>query len=238
MNNTCPQPGCGAVYNVTPQHIGRRMNCKRCGTALMVTVDGIQFADALPAGGPLAAAAAQEDEALQQTPSQRLRSLGGGFAFPNIFAKLPDLPTWFFGAGAFIVIIFMFFPLIDQAKVTRRQGAITEGENREKRLEREHKEKKEPSAKDEETRSKARENWKKERVTLEESVEAAQVSQQTAGYWYRWGMMFGFLLLAAAALSYLNPEQPTIRRVVGAIVIVAEVLLIFIVFVFGSVRFL
>jgi hypothetical protein len=41
-------------------------------------------------------------------------------------------------------------------------------------------------------------------------------------------MMIGFLFLAAAALGYLTPNQPPIRRVVGAIVIVAEVLLIFI----------
>ncbi len=38
-------------------------------------------------------------------------------------------------------------------------------------------------------------------------------------------------VLAAAAVGYLRPVQPPIRRVVGAIVIVAEVLLIFIKFV-------
>ena len=47
-------------------------------------------------------------------------------------------------------------------------------------------------------------------------------------------MMAGFLFLAVAALGYLSPKQPPIRRVVGAVVIVAEVLLVFIKFVFST----
>ena len=50
-------------------------------------------------------------------------------------------------------------------------------------------------------------------------------------YWYEWGMMWGFLFLGYASLGYLTPNQPTIRRVVGSIVLCAMILLIFIRFV-------
>jgi hypothetical protein len=87
--------------------------------------------------------------------------------------------------------------------------------------------KKEVSPADEELRKKGREGWLKQKERLQDDVEELTVSADRSGYWYTWGMLLGFLFLAFAALGYLNPAQPTIRRVVGAIVIVAEVLLIF-----------
>ncbi len=46
MNNICP--GCGAGYNVTPQHVGRQLACKKCGAMLVVKVDGLHLATAEP----------------------------------------------------------------------------------------------------------------------------------------------------------------------------------------------
>ncbi len=48
MNNICP--GCGAGYNVTPQHVGRQLACKKCGAMLVVKTDGLHLATAEPVG--------------------------------------------------------------------------------------------------------------------------------------------------------------------------------------------
>ncbi len=45
MNNMCP--GCGAVYGVAAQHVGRRFSCKKCGVALVVQESGLQRDDEL-----------------------------------------------------------------------------------------------------------------------------------------------------------------------------------------------
>ena len=50
-----------------------------------------------------------------------------------------------------------------------------------------------------------------------------------------WGMMFGFVALSVASIGFLSPSQTRVRRVVGAIVISAMLLLVFIAFVIGSV---
>jgi hypothetical protein len=206
----------------------------------------LQLADA-PAGEPLGVpgpadvpAARGSDPGTvfgapaEETFPRRVRRDGRGFNFQGAFARLLDIPTLVFGAGAFFVILFLFLPLIDKAKVSRRQALIQAGNNRQERLDRLLQEKEDASSEEKERRKKEREAWEKEKVAMQEDIEDAKVSTMTSVYWYRYGMMFGFLLLAFAALAYLNPSQPTIRRVVGAIVIVAQVLLVFIVFVFSS----
>ena len=83
-------------------------------------------------------------------------------------------------------------------------------------------------AKEEETRNKAHKHWEDvELPKLQDKVDEARESAKTWRYWYDWGMMWGFLFLALAALGYLTPQQPTIRRVVGAIIFCAMMLLIF-----------
>jgi hypothetical protein len=228
MNANCPN--CDAVYTISPQHVGRQVTCRKCSSALVIAADGLHLADV-----PEAAVVDDEEaEGEAAAPQARKRSRGpaglGGLA--DFLGEGIDIPTLLFGAGAFLVILFLFFPLIDQAKVNRRQGALQEGEQRELRRDREFNEKKAKGDKvDEEARKKQREAWEKEKINLQDDIEDAKISTLRAPYWYRWGMMFGFLLLAVAALGYLSPGQPTIRRVTGCIVIVAEVLLIFVVFV-------
>src|SRR5205085_649939 len=101
------------------------------------------------------------------------------------------------------------------------------GQLREDRMERELKQKKDVTIADEELRKKSKENWAKKKESLQDEAEELALDALQSGYGYTWGMMLGFLFLAAAALAYLTPGQPVIRRVVGAIVLVAEVLLIF-----------
>jgi hypothetical protein len=229
MNASCPQ--CGAVYAISPQHVGRQLTCRKCSSTLVVAADGLHLVGVPEAALVDEIAEAVNEEASPPEPRKRSRGQSPFGALTNAFGKGIDIPTVLFGGGAFLVIVFMFFPLIDQAKVNRRQAALTEGERRERRREREFNEKKDKNDKDEDLRKKQREAWEKERKTLQDDIDDTQTAVLRAPYWYRWGMMFGFMLLAAASLGYLSPTQPLIRRITGCIIIVAEVVLIFIVFV-------
>ena len=46
MQFSCPNPGCGAVYNVATNRVGMRVNCKKCGAALIMGEHGLEMADA------------------------------------------------------------------------------------------------------------------------------------------------------------------------------------------------
>ncbi|HKB34874.1 MAG TPA: hypothetical protein VKD72_00375, partial [Gemmataceae bacterium] len=50
MQNTCPNPTCGAMYNLTPQHVGRSFACKKCGSTLVVSAAGLELAGTQPVG--------------------------------------------------------------------------------------------------------------------------------------------------------------------------------------------
>ncbi len=54
MKNTCPQ--CSTAYNVTAAAIGRKVTCKNCNSALVVTEAGLEYQNA-PAPRPAAAPA-------------------------------------------------------------------------------------------------------------------------------------------------------------------------------------
>lgn len=222
MNKQCP--GCQTAYNVSSADVGREFPCFKCNAALVVHKDGIRLANA---PGPQAQVTAIPAGSASQP--ETASDVGNGWR--RWRGRFGDVATWTFGVGAFLVIIFLFFPLINQAKVARAKAAVQAGQLREDRMERELKQKKDVTPADEELRKKARDNWAKQKDRLSEDADELGLEARQSDYWYTWGMMFGFLFLAAAALAYLNPAQPTIRRVVGAIVIIAEVLLIFIKFV-------
>ena len=138
-----------------------------------------------------------------------------------------DTPTWLFGSGAFLVIFYLFLPLIDQAKVRRREALVIAGDVREARLEAELKKKDKATDEEKARRQQQKEAWERQKSVLEEDVEAAEIAQRRAGYWYRYGTMLGFLLLAFGSLGYLDPRQPLVRRILGCVVLVAILLSIF-----------
>lgn len=226
MKNMCP--GCGTVYNVTSAHVGRQITCQKCNASLVVDPEGIRLADGTGAQG--------NDVA---TSAARRRTRMGNRALQGLWGRITqDVPTFLFGLGAVFIILFLFNPLIDSAKLARVQAALTGGENR---LQREIREMRTPepgktlSADEmkriEEEVKKKQEAWDKDKKELTADVEDRRMSNERAKYFYMWGMMLGFLFLAIAALGYLSPRQSTARRVVGSIVICAEVILIFIAFV-------
>ena len=241
MQNTCPNPGCGAMYNLTAQHVGRSFVCKKCGATLLVTNDGLEVAGGTPGVEPVAPSA--EDP----TPMRRQTRMGAGpgAAFRQYWDRVrADASTWLFGLGAFFTIICLFFPLLDSAKVDRRRVKVEAGDRRETRLNDLQRKRQggqggqgdqAQAEKEDKARKDANKKWLEvEKPKLQEEVDDAMDSARTWRYWYDWGMMWGFLFLAFAALGYLTPTQPTIRRVVGSILICAMMLLIFIRFVLAS----
>lgn len=252
MNNLCPT--CGALYNVRPKDAGRRVRCKKCGSALSVTDAGLVLdgpAEApgasAPADNPFADVGAApprrsrdrhrdrdrpgdkgrpEDE---DRPRRGARPGGGllaGFDPVRTFKDVGGFPTALFAAGAFLVIVFLFQPLIGLAKVAGRQAdveaAALDHKARLKRLERDNQTSKIPDAEKE---------YDRRRDELVDRVDTARVGNAQGAYWDRWGMMLGFLALMAGSVGFLSPAQPTVRRVVGAVVVTAQVVLVFIYFV-------
>jgi hypothetical protein len=163
--------------------------------------------------------------------------------------QLMAIFTWCFGIGAWLVIIFLFLPLIDQAKVVQRRAAVREGDRRAQRkdeeLTRKAREKtpfppeNKDEAKNEEfkrsQRDRERKQWENEKAELQELVDRAEYRAQVSYYWYEWGMLAGYLILAVGAIGFLHPSQTTTRRVVGGVVIAAQVLLVFVAFVITAV---
>lgn len=223
MNKLCP--GCNTAYNIAAPDVGREFSCFKCNAALVVRKDGIRLANA-PAAPVAADTGSPADE-----PETSDVPAGEPNGFRRLTGRFGDVATWLFGIGAFLVILFLFFPLINQAKLARAKAAIQAGQLRDDRMERELKQKiqdkKDVGIADEELRKKAREAWTKQKERMQADLDELELDVKQSDYGYTWGMMFGFLFLAAAALGYLTPTQPPIRRVVGSIVIVAEVLLIF-----------
>jgi hypothetical protein len=130
-----------------------------------------------------------------------------------------------FGVGAFLAIVFTFMPLISQAKVASRKADVTAAE-------RDHNARLRKLV-DENQKSKIQETEKtfaRKKEELEDRVEAARVSAAQSAYWDRYFLMFGFVFLMLGSLGFLMPGQPLIRRIVGAVVLSAEVILVFVYF--------
>jgi hypothetical protein len=224
VNKICPI--CSTEFKIGPRDEGKQFVCFKCNTTLTVTRDGIQAAGApavVPSTTPLPPVSAAPLSS--ETPAPVSARSG-----PSWWRRHGG-PTWLFAAGTFFVILFLFLPLIDRAKARRVKGALDLGTQREKKQEEEFKKNQSASTQDKAERALAHEKWLKDASRLEAEQGEAAAKADMAEYWYTWGMMFGFILLAGAALGYLDSTQPTIRRVVGAIVLVAEVLLIFLRFV-------
>lgn len=240
MNNTCPS--CGAIYNVATKDIGRRIRCKKCATGLVVTDAGLEIDDANVAPVPTRAPAPpppSQFQDLDDEPAPRRAGRGrparaGGLPFDplQLFKDFGGVPTLLFGFGAFLVIVFLFMPIIGGAAVSRAEGA------RERldlewsiQLRKLQKDKKSP-----EDVEAAREKFFKDndRDRVEDGVSFERVSNKRARWFEMYGMMFGFLFLMAGSLGYMMPEQTTVRRILGTVVLGAQVLIIFLIFAVGG----
>jgi len=217
MRNACPT--CETVYAVTAKDVGRRIVCKRCQSPLVIEPDGFR----LESSPPPAAAEPMPPRDDRPPERERLPRRPREPLFPRIRPYL-DPPTVAFAAGVFLVLVALFMPLIGKAKVERRQAAITE-----ERLYTDDQIKQLRSAKSpsEERVKKVEDDWQKRREVLELEVKYAEVGNQMSTYWDRYWLMFGFLLLGFGAIGFMRDSQPLIRRIVGAVVVTAQMLLVF-----------
>ncbi len=225
MNNECPT--CGAVYGVAEKDIGRRLKCKKCGTRLTITEAGIEIDDAAgSAPAPaMAAAAAAEPFAEAAPPPRRPKAArsGGGFDAAGLLDKVGGVSTLVFGLGAFLIIVFTFMPLIGSAKAARKVANAKEAEiDHTAKIKRMVKDK----SKEEEI-TKANKEHEEEMVDLNRSAEYASLGNAQSAYSDRYFLMFGFVFLMVGSLLFMLPEQPPIKRTVGAIVITAQMVLVF-----------
>jgi len=226
MQSICPNPGCGAAYNLGPQHIGRKLTCKNCGVGLMVAADGLHFADVAPAS-PL-------PQPGEPQPSPAPQSFaGGGSSFVDRVKG--EVSTVLFGAGALLVVVFLFLPLIDSAAASRLAAKVESGDLRMRRADAELAARNVSKVTEEgKAHEEDRKRWEKDKASLQSDADDARVDVRKSHYWYLWGMMLGFLLLTVASIGYLSPSQTRSRRVVGAIVVCSILLLTFITFVVQS----
>jgi hypothetical protein len=228
MKQTCPNPVCGTTYDISERHVGRRFSCKKCGTELLVGNNGVQLAESdAPPPAPPGEAQWEEMPAGSPAPGPASRYSASAAAWRTYLLSLADLSTWLFGAGVVLTVLYTFLPLIDQAKVSRREAVIVAGQLREDRLQAAFNKKEKPSAEEAERRKKAQESWEKRKNELEEDVEDAEVDLQKSMYWYRFGTLLGVLLLAGSSLVYVQPSQPLIRRILGAAVLIALIAVVF-----------
>ena len=233
MNNTCPS--CGALYNVARKDIGRRISCKKCSAALVVTEAGLEIEQPATASSRPAPVINGVDDVPdveeEVVPSRRGRSSrrgGGGLNIDpvQLFKDFGGVATLLFGFGAFLVIVFLFMPMIGSASVQRAQGAVERMELEWKTKER--KMRKENKSPDE--ISKAREEFFKGKDDLEDDVQETSISNKRSHRFDLYGMLFGFLFLMAGSLGFLMPGHTIYRRILGTVVLGAQILIIFMVF--------
>jgi hypothetical protein len=216
MRNACPT--CETVYAVTPKDVGRRIVCKRCGAALVIDDDGFRL-EHPPSPEPVSG----RDDRPEPRVRERLPRPPREPLWPRVRPYL-DPPTVAFTAGVFLVIVALFMPLIGKAKVERRTAAITE-----ERLYTDDliKQLRAGKTANEERIKKVEEDWQKRREVLDLDVKYAEVGNQMSTYWDRYWLLFGFLLLGFGAIGFMRDTQPLIRRIVGAVVVTAQMLLVF-----------
>ncbi|HEX4610793.1 MAG TPA: MJ0042-type zinc finger domain-containing protein [Urbifossiella sp.] len=238
MNNTCPS--CGAVYNVAAKDIGRRIRCKKCATGLLVTEAGLEVDDPTVSPGPAPAPApprapAPADDFDDEPPRrERGRAPRRGLKLDPIqmFKDFGGVPSLLFGFGAFLVIVFLFQPIIGMAAISRAQGGSEridlEWKTTQRKLEKDKKTAEEIST--------AREKFYKEndKDRADDNVGYEVVSNKRSKWFEMYGMMFGFLFLMAGSLGYMMPEQTTVRRILGTVVLGAQMLIIFLIFAAGG----
>jgi hypothetical protein len=235
MLHLCPQVGCSGTFQLTEDDVGSTRTCSKCRATVRLTPSGlvVERAGAVPgvvqASSPPASPSAVSDAPLET------------FAMTSSSSDSPmnRLTIILFGFGSVIVILFLFLPLIDHLQIARRQAEISGGERRINREERARSqggaEGKDGKGADPEKQRKDREAWETRKQELEKTIDELRTATATKQLVYTWGMLVGFVLLAIASIGFLRAPQIRSRHIVGGIVITAEILLIFVVYLARSV---
>lgn len=217
MQAICPNPECGVAYTLKPENVGGQFACRKCGTLLRVESDGLHFA----------AGEAAPVHHVAASPAAKVRTLSARTlaANPIVSRMKTQMFDLLFGTGAVLVILFTFFPVLDQLRHVRYTADIDALRTQFKREDRDR------------TAPLSADNQKARDKKLQDAQDAADdeaASLMYSGWWYGWGMLLGFLMLIVASIAWLNASYSRTHRVVAAVVICTELLLVFIVYVVRS----
>lgn len=138
--------------------------------------------------------------------------------------RLPaNWPTIAFTTGAVLVIFFVFMPLVGSANADRRTALLSEASVEHaanlKRL-RERKA-------DAKQISDAEEEWQRLRDQLQDEAKLAEAARARDLYSDRYGLLLGCVVLAVGAVGWTRADQPLTRRILGAVVLAAQLVLAF-----------
>jgi predicted Zn finger-like uncharacterized protein len=254
MNNACPS--CGAIYAVAPKDVGRKIKCKKCGTALKVDDTGL-VPDTPTGGGPplIPAVPVTEDEAAAAPADdpdrgrRRRRDRGDyggrGAGFGEFVQKIGGVPTILFGLGIFFTLYFFFQPQLSNASLNRAAGGVERVTNERnfklRKLEYEEKKLQEDLAAKDITFEKYEEKMKdinKEKKKINKDYEPkideanddkadASISGKRWAWFDTFGLMLGFLLLSFGCLAYVRADTHLLVRVVGGLILVGMMMAVF-----------
>jgi hypothetical protein len=217
MINLCPQRGCDATYDLDYSDVGRTIRCRKCGSQLEVEERGLR----LVSSGEEPVLGTEEAVPVRPIEEPGRPRMSSPFQRPALTNTVTVFSTVLFTLGALLVILFLFLPVIDQTAVARQRALrATEQRERDRRGER-------PFKGDGEIDVPPRE---KKRTSFDADPDEARTAAERSFYGYSIGMLFGFLLLAGGSIGYLAPSQSTPRKVVGAVVISAQMVLVFVIY--------
>lgn len=236
MNDTCPE--CGALYNVSSRDIGRKLRCKKCSSSLTVTEAGLVIDDGkADADG---AARPAPDESAEPTPKKRREKEAREprAPRPNPLLMIGGVPTLLFGLGVFFVIVFTAFPIIGRAGTDRAAAYAERLQNDQEQeiLALVPKDKKPADFSDaekknmEEKRPKIEAKYERQIAEAKLDAKRTELANRRDVWMEKWGLMFGFILLAFGCIGYLRTEQALILRIVAATVLTFMLMILFMLF--------
>lgn len=247
MNNACPS--CGAVYAVAVKDIGRKIKCKKCNSALIVSDAGLEF-DAPPAPPPATAVAVADEEddvdqvdeivvtkSKKDKKSKFRESSRGSVNFDGALTKMGGLPTVLFGFGVFLVILFTFQSSIGGAAVKRaamgpKKLNLEMKNAQEAKLPKGKKSREELT--DDERKiydgeiTKIAQEYAPKLREAEQDKEETEIDNVRSIRNDRYGVMFGFLFVAFGCIGYLRTEQPLVMRIVAGVILSFMMMVVFV----------
>ncbi len=235
MNNCCPS--CGALYNVAPKDVGRRLRCKKCSSSLKVADSGLELdsSDTPPdeAGPPEVAHEEHGGSDSTSTPRPRARrhwteERNSGV---SLIDRLGGLPTALFGAGIFLVVVSISFPIIGRAAGERATAYKNRLENDREQEKFDLRPRKPRNEWSDAERQRVEEETPKIEAKYARLIERAELDAQSTKIanirdaWFEaYGLMFGFLLLCFGCIGYLRTEPTLVLKIVAATILTFIVL--------------
>lgn len=236
MNQNCPS--CGALYNVAEKDVGRKLKCKKCSSALMVTDDGLVLDDGK--GAPVSDPKPRRDSADldDDGDDEPLVKKNKGSKFrggPGALSAIGGLPALFFGIGVFFVIAFTSLPIIGVAGSDRAKGYVEklEHESSVKKFALMPKGKKEADLSEaerkdlREKRDKIDEEYGRKIEEAKLDADGTRISNRRDVWFEAYGLMFGFMFLAFGCLGFLRTDQGLILKIVAAVVLSIMLIVMF-----------